>query len=83
MRDTQREAETGRGRCRLHAGSPTWDLILDLQDHALGQRQALNRCATQGSLVLFVSISFISVLIFIISFLLLALGFVLFLAPLL
>ena len=44
MRDTERERErererstdTGRGRSRLHAGSLTWDLILALQDHALG-----------------------------------------------
>ena len=41
--------DTGRGRSRLHAGSPTWDSIPGLQDHALGQRQAPNRCATQGS----------------------------------
>ena len=34
MRDTQRD--TGRGRSRLHAGSPTWDLIPSLQDQALG-----------------------------------------------
>ena len=26
-----------------------WDLILGLQDHALGQRQALNHWATQGT----------------------------------
>ena len=51
MRDTQREAETGRGRSRLHAGSPMWDSILGLQDHALGRRQTLNRRATQTSLV--------------------------------
>ena len=37
-------------RGRLHAGSPTWDWIPGLQDHTLGQRQALNHCATQGSL---------------------------------
>ena len=53
MRDTHRERErergrdtgrgTGRGRSRLHAGSPTWDSIPGLQDHALDQRQALNR----------------------------------------
>ncbi|CAD7692259.1 unnamed protein product [Nyctereutes procyonoides] len=30
-------------------GSPMWDSILSLQDRALGQRQAPNRCATQGS----------------------------------
>ena len=35
MRDTEREGgrDTGRGRSRLHAGSPMWDLILGLQDH--------------------------------------------------
>ena len=27
-----------------------WDLILGLEDHALGQRQVPNRCTTQGSL---------------------------------
>ena len=40
MIDTEREREggrdTGRGRSRLHAGSPTWDLISELQDRALG-----------------------------------------------
>ena len=38
MKDTQRERErgrdTGRGRSRLHAGSPMWDSIPGLQDHA-------------------------------------------------
>ena len=47
QRDRERERErgrdTGRGRSRLHAGSPTWDLIPGLQDRVLGQRQALNR----------------------------------------
>ena len=38
--------DTGRGRSRLHAGSPMWDLIPEPQDHALSQRQALNRWAT-------------------------------------
>ena len=38
-----------RGRSRLHTESPTWDSIPGLQDRALGQRQAPNRCATQGS----------------------------------
>ena len=47
--DTQRKGERGRGRSRLHAGSPTWDSIQRLQDHALGQRQALNHWTTQGS----------------------------------
>ena len=31
-------------------GSPMWDPIPGLQDRALGQRQAPNHCATQGSL---------------------------------
>ena len=34
MRDTEREADTGRGRSRLHAGRPMWDSILGPQDHA-------------------------------------------------
>ena len=44
-REREREAETltGRGRSRLHAGSPMRDSIPGLQDHTLGQRQALNR----------------------------------------
>ena len=41
MKDTKKER--GRGRSRLHAGSLMWDSILGLQDHALGQRQMLNR----------------------------------------
>ena len=40
MRDAQRErdreADTGRGRSRPHAGSPMWGLIPGLQDQALG-----------------------------------------------
>ena len=51
---TQRKRERQRHRQREKqapcTGSPTWDSILGLQDRALGQRQALNRCATQGSL---------------------------------
>ena len=42
MRDTQRGRDTGRGRSRLPAGSPMWDLIPGLQDHTLSQRQMLN-----------------------------------------
>ena len=34
-RYTERGRGTGRGRSRLHAGSPTWDSIPGLQDHAL------------------------------------------------
>ena len=53
MTDTQtgreRGRDTGRGRSRLHAGSLMRNSIPGLQDHALGQRQALNHCATQGS----------------------------------
>ena len=50
MRETrERGRDTGRGRSRLHAGTPMPDSILGLQDHVLGQRQAPNRCATQGS----------------------------------
>ena len=41
--EKQRERERGRGRSRLHAGSLMWDSIPGLQDHAVGQRQALNR----------------------------------------
>ena len=48
MKDTERERErerrdTGRGGSRLHAGSPMWDSIPGLQDHALSRRQMLNR----------------------------------------
>ena len=44
MIDTERERgrDTGRGRSRLHAGSPMWDSILGLQDHNLSQRQMVN-----------------------------------------
>ena len=43
-RDTGREREKQAPRREPDVG-----LIPGLQDHALGQRQALNRCATQGS----------------------------------
>ena len=47
MRDTKIKRERGRDigrgrRSRLHARSPLWDSIPGIQDHALGQRQALN-----------------------------------------
>ena len=48
-RERERGRDTGRERSRLHARSPMWDSIPGLQDHALGQRQALNLWATQGS----------------------------------
>ena len=42
MRDRERERERGRdtdrGKSRLPAGGPMWDLIQGLQDPALGQR---------------------------------------------
>ena len=52
MRDTHthRGRDTGRGRSRLHAGSPMWDSILGLQDHTLSRRQTLNHWATWASL---------------------------------
>ncbi|XP_072637856.1 trinucleotide repeat-containing gene 6C protein isoform X3 [Canis lupus baileyi] len=50
---TQRERERQRHKQREKqapcTGSPTWDSFPGLQDRALGQRQAPNRCATQGS----------------------------------
>ena len=55
-RERERERERQRHRQREKqapcTGSRTWDSILGLQDRALGQRQALNRCATQGSQIL-------------------------------
>ena len=52
-REREREGEKQRHRLREKqapcTGSPTWDSIPGLQDHTLGQRQAPNRCATQGS----------------------------------
>ena len=53
---TERERERERQRHRQRekqapcTGSPMWDSIPGLQDRALGQRQAPNHCATQGSL---------------------------------
>ena len=38
-RERWRGRDTGRGRSRLHTGSPTWDSIPGPQDHTLGQRQ--------------------------------------------
>ena len=51
MRDTQREKvrDTGRGRSRLHARSPTRNSILGPRRHSLSQRQTLNCWATQVS----------------------------------
>ena len=49
MRDTEREAETGRGRCRLPMGSLIQDMIPGPQDHDLSQRKMLIHWATQAS----------------------------------
>ena len=55
MYDSHRERERERQRHRQRekqapcTGSPMWDSISGLQDRALGQRQVLNHCATQGS----------------------------------
>ena len=51
MRDKERERQRHRQREKQApcTGSLTWDSIPRLQDRALGQRQAPNRCATQGS----------------------------------
>ena len=55
-RQRERERERGRdiggGRSRLHAGSPMWNSIPGLHDHALGWRQMPNRWATQGSWIM-------------------------------
>ena len=47
--EIQRGRDMGRGRSRLHAGSPVQDSIPELQDHTLGRRQTPNRWATQES----------------------------------
>ena len=48
-REREREAETqAEGRSRLHAGSPTWDPIPGLQDHALGRRQTAQQLRHPG-----------------------------------
>ena len=49
MKDTERGRDTGRGRNRLHIGSPMWDSIPRLQDHDLSQRQTFNHVATEAS----------------------------------
>ena len=48
-RERERQRHRQREKQAPRTGSPTWDSILGLQDRALGQRQAPNRCATQGS----------------------------------
>ena len=54
---TERQRHRQKEKQAPCTGSPTWGSIPGLQDRALGQRQVLNRCATQGSLsVLFYSV---------------------------
>ena len=50
--ERQRQRHRQREKQAPCTGSPTWDSIPGLQDRSLGQRQAPNRCATQGSLPL-------------------------------
>ena len=38
MRHLERGKDTGRGRSKLPAGSPRWDLIPGPQDHTLSPR---------------------------------------------
>ena len=45
MRDTERGRDAGRGRGRLHVGSPTQDSIPGPRGHTLGRRQMLHRRA--------------------------------------
>ena len=50
VRERERQRHRQREKQAPCTGSPMWDSIPGLQDRALGQRQAPNRCATQGSL---------------------------------
>ena len=59
---TERGGHIGRGRSRLYAGSPMWDLIPGLQDHALSRRQMLDHWATQTSLIHLLKMKFCCVL---------------------
>ena len=56
MRDRERERQRHRQRekSRLHAGSPTWDSILGLQDHTLaeGGAKPLSHPAAPHALIL-------------------------------
>ena len=49
QRERERQRHRQREKQAPRTGSPTWDSIPGLQDRALGQRQAPNRCATQES----------------------------------
>ena len=58
MKDTQREAETQRGKNRLPVGSSMWDSIPAPWDHDLCQRQTLNHWATQTPLYVWIFLFF-------------------------
>ena len=50
MRHRERGRDTGGGRSRLPAGSPTWDSILGPWGHAMDRRQTLHPRAPQAPL---------------------------------
>ena len=58
MRDTDWEAEIGRGRSRLPVGTLMQDLNLGPRDHNLSQRQTLNHWATQASQKIYFNTTF-------------------------
>ena len=68
MIDTQREAEA-ETQAEEEAGSMqgawcgtwSWDSILRLHDHALGQRQALNHWATGATLKFLVKFQLVNI----------------------
>ena len=57
MKHTERGRDIGRGRSRLHTGSPMWDSIPGPWDHDPSQRQTPNQSYPGASG------SFISILI--------------------
>ena len=57
-RERERQRHRQREKQAPCTASPTWDSIPGLQDRALGQRQAPNRCATQGSLTFIFYVNF-------------------------
>ena len=70
MRHADRERQRHRQREKQapYTGSLMWDSIRGLQDRALGQRQAPNCCATQGSLIFVLSVVAYFSLFFVIIF---------------
>ena len=60
-RHRERGRDTGGGRSRFHAGSPMWDSILGLQDHALGPKAGAKPLSHPGipeTVFLFKNISY-------------------------